>query len=220
LTGFLSRASAYVAAMPPAISGSRGHDAAFAVALALRHGFALSKAQARPIMQEFNARCEPPWSEKELEHKLDSAEKVTRHSKPRGYLLGERGPVPSSEAGPSVTMLNIDTSEPLPGESQPKSSGSAPGGPNSWKTAVLRSENSERSVPEDDQKDLDGLLAQLRQLKNDGAVRNMADAEVYASLIKAFGATYTGVATSQTEMKCRVLKNSRGTEPANGVVES
>ena len=96
-----SRASAYVANMPPAVSGSHGHDATFAVALALCHGFALSSAQARPIMQEFNARCEPPWSEKELEHKLDSAGKVTRHSQPRGYLLGERasGPSPSSPAG-------------------------------------------------------------------------------------------------------------------------
>ena len=61
--------------------------------LALVHGFALSRAQAWPIMLEFNARCDPPWSEKELAHKLDDAAKLARHSKPRGHLLGERGPV-------------------------------------------------------------------------------------------------------------------------------
>jgi hypothetical protein len=102
--------------MPPAVSGNHGHDATFAVALALVHGFALSKVQARSIMLEFNARCDPPWSEKELEHKLDSAAKVTRHSKPRGYMLGERGSAMSSQVEPSVTVLNVDTSEPLPGK--------------------------------------------------------------------------------------------------------
>jgi hypothetical protein len=124
---FLFRASAYVAAMPPAVSGNHGHDATFAVALALCHGFALSNAQALPVMQEFNARCDPPWNERELEHKLESASKVTRHSRPRGYLLGERGPDPSAaKAGPAVTVLNVDPDEPLPGEKrQPRSMANA-----------------------------------------------------------------------------------------------
>jgi hypothetical protein len=90
--------------------------------LALCHGFALSKAQAWPIMQEFNARCKPPWNERELEHKLDHAAKVTRHPQHRGYLLGERGHVPPSPAqpGPAVARaLDIEMSEPLPGASQP-----------------------------------------------------------------------------------------------------
>jgi hypothetical protein len=41
---------------------------------------------------------------------------ASRHSKPRGYLLGERGSVTSSEVELSVTILNVDTSEPLPGK--------------------------------------------------------------------------------------------------------
>ena len=191
VTDVIFRAFSYVAAMPPAIAGSRGHDAAFAVALALRHGFALSKAQAQPIIQEFNARCEPPWSEKELEHKLDSAGKVTRHPKPRGYLLGARGPAPSPESGPRVTVLNIDTSEPLPGESQPKS-------------AVLPSENSEISIPSVPDAELTPeqlaearrIAAELKRLRRDGAISNMADAQFYATLLKAFGASITGFATS------------------------
>ena len=102
LTSLLARASAYVAAMPPAISGNRGHDATFAVASALVHGFALSRDQAWPIMLEFNARCDPPWSEKDLEHKLDDATKLTRHSKPRGHLLGERFPVTSQQSRAAI----------------------------------------------------------------------------------------------------------------------
>ena len=102
--------------MPPAISGNHGHDATFAVALALVHGFALSRDQAWPIMLEFNARCDPPWSKKDLDHKLDDATKLARHSKPRGYLLGERGPATSPQSKPVVMAFDVDTSEPLPGE--------------------------------------------------------------------------------------------------------
>ena len=116
LNSLVSMASAYVAGMPPAISGNHGQDATFAVAVALMHGFALPRAQAWPVMLEFNARCDPPWSKKDLEHKLDDAAKVSRHSKPRGYLLGERGPVaPPEEAEPSVTVFDVDPDEPLPG---------------------------------------------------------------------------------------------------------
>ena len=100
----------------PAISGNRGHDATFAVAAVLVHGFAFSRDLAWPIMLEFNARCDPPWSEKDLDHKLDDATKLARHSKPRGYLLGERGPATPPQSKPVVMAFDVDTSEPLPGE--------------------------------------------------------------------------------------------------------
>ena len=90
----LTRARNYVAAIPPAISGNRGHDATFAVAVALMHGFALHREQAWPILREYNQRCLPPWSEPELAHKLDDAAKLTRHSKPRGYLLAGKQILP------------------------------------------------------------------------------------------------------------------------------
>lgn len=62
----------------------------------LVHGFALSQAEASPIMAEYNLRCTPPWSERELLYKLNSAEK-TVHDKARGYLL-EGDPLPSHVA--------------------------------------------------------------------------------------------------------------------------
>jgi putative DNA primase/helicase len=72
--------------MPAAISGHGGHDATFAVARALMHGFALSQEQAWPILLDYNSRCVPPWSVAELNHKLESASKLDRAAKPRGHL--------------------------------------------------------------------------------------------------------------------------------------
>jgi hypothetical protein len=81
----VARARAYVRSMPPAVSGQRGHDTTFRVAIALVRGFALSNAEALPILEEFNARCVPPWSERELEHKLHDAARSDRLQ--LGYLL-------------------------------------------------------------------------------------------------------------------------------------
>lgn len=91
------RARRCVATMQPAVSGSHGHDATFAVACALVHGFALSLADALPIMQEFNLRCAPPWSDRDLDYKLRSAEK-SGHDKPRGHLIGTDSPLPARAA--------------------------------------------------------------------------------------------------------------------------
>ncbi|MCC6805826.1 MAG: bifunctional DNA primase/polymerase [Deltaproteobacteria bacterium] len=80
----LARARAYIGAMPGAVSGKRGHDTTFRVALALVRGFGLAVEEAWPIFHEYNARCVPPWSERELGHKLIEADKARL---PLGYLL-------------------------------------------------------------------------------------------------------------------------------------
>lgn len=76
----------YVAKMDVAVSGSGGHAATFAVACALVKGFGLSIDQARPVLEEYSQRCDPPWSERELEHKLQQADTVP-DSRPRGWLI-------------------------------------------------------------------------------------------------------------------------------------
>lgn len=68
----LERARAYVAKCPPAISGASGHDQTFAVACALVK-FGLSASDAWSALCEFNMRCVPPWTERELQHKLQDA---------------------------------------------------------------------------------------------------------------------------------------------------
>lgn len=75
-TDRLGRARKYVEKMPPAISGQGGHDATFAVARKLVQDCELSDSEAWSVLCEFNQRCVPPWSEKELQHKLKSAQKA------------------------------------------------------------------------------------------------------------------------------------------------
>src|SRR5574338_949605 len=72
----VKRARAYIDRMPAAISGSRGHDATFAVARKLVQDFSLGEGEAWSLLLEYNQRCQPPWNEKELRHKLESAKKA------------------------------------------------------------------------------------------------------------------------------------------------
>jgi hypothetical protein len=67
------RARAYLAHIEGAISGQRGHDRTMRVAGVLIQKFRLSIEQALPLFLEWNEQCEPPWSEKELLHKLQDA---------------------------------------------------------------------------------------------------------------------------------------------------
>jgi putative DNA primase/helicase len=49
-------------------------------------GFGLTVSEARPILTEWNAQCEPPWSAGEIEHKLNDADEKP-DDKPRGFLF-------------------------------------------------------------------------------------------------------------------------------------
>ncbi len=78
----LNRARAYLANLPPAISGQGGHNATFRAACwTVRFG--LSDGDALALLREFNQRCQPPWTEKDLAHKLRDARKVVRPTLPR-----------------------------------------------------------------------------------------------------------------------------------------
>lgn len=83
-TPLLERASKYIAKMDPAISGSNGHGAAFKVACVLCKGFGLDESEAFNLfMKEYNTRCNPEWSEREVRHKISSA---LRQPGSTGYL--------------------------------------------------------------------------------------------------------------------------------------
>ncbi len=82
----VNRARRYVAKCLPAISGRGGHTSTFAVAQALVRGFELSEAQALEILlAEYNPRCLPPWSARELRHKVRQA--ASRGHMPPGSIL-------------------------------------------------------------------------------------------------------------------------------------
>lgn len=69
----VDRARKYLAKMPPAISGQGGHDRTFHAACVLVIDFGLSDDDALALLAEYNGRCVPPWTEKELQHKIESA---------------------------------------------------------------------------------------------------------------------------------------------------
>lgn len=93
------RARRYLAALPPAIAGSGGHDATFKAACALVHGFSMDTAAALPLLRDWNGtHCTPPWSENELRHKLETAAQSVPQ-RGRGYLLKEGDTPPAAGRG-------------------------------------------------------------------------------------------------------------------------
>ena len=71
----LDTVKAYLGKLPPAISGAGGHAATFAAACwSVRFG--LSDADALASLLEYNRRCQPPWTENDLAHKLCDARRV------------------------------------------------------------------------------------------------------------------------------------------------
>lgn len=70
----VDRARAYLRKVPGAIAGQSGHDWTFHAAALLIIDFALTIDDALPLLQEWNETCQPPWSDSELMHKLESVD--------------------------------------------------------------------------------------------------------------------------------------------------
>lgn len=77
------RARSYLTKMPCAVSGQDGHGRTYHAACVLCLGFGLGEFDALSLLQEWNIGCEPPWSEKELLHKVRCA---LKESGDRDYL--------------------------------------------------------------------------------------------------------------------------------------
>ncbi|HEX7600617.1 MAG TPA: hypothetical protein VF316_03385, partial [Polyangiaceae bacterium] len=83
------RASRYLEKIPGAIQGQSGDLQTWGAALKIVRGFSLPPEVALDLLiAEYSPRCEPPWSDKELRHKVESAAKA---SLPDGFLLGDEG---------------------------------------------------------------------------------------------------------------------------------
>jgi hypothetical protein len=81
----VERAKRYLASVPPAIAGQHGDVHTFRICCRLVRGFALNDDQALHALEEWNARCQPPWSPEELLDKLRRAARYGRE--PVGGLL-------------------------------------------------------------------------------------------------------------------------------------
>lgn len=75
----LVRAHHYAEKIDPAVSGEHGHDTTFRAACALVRKFGeLSDDELMAALSDWNARCSPPWSERELLRKISQARSTTR----------------------------------------------------------------------------------------------------------------------------------------------
>ena len=84
----IERARRYLAALPPAVSGQHGDVTTFRACCRLVRGFLLSDDDALTLIHEWNSRCEPPWTERELVDKIRRARRYGRE--PLGGLLETR----------------------------------------------------------------------------------------------------------------------------------
>ncbi|MBI5092288.1 MAG: bifunctional DNA primase/polymerase [Candidatus Hydrogenedentes bacterium] len=109
------RCKAYLERIPDAVSGNGGHDATLRAACeAVR--FDLGESELWEVMQWFNAtKCQPPWTEKELRHKLTDAEAKAGHERGMrnrdngdGHALNTTGSPEASE-----TRNVVASTEPL-----------------------------------------------------------------------------------------------------------
>jgi hypothetical protein len=82
----LERAALWLAKVPPAVSGQNGHSTTYTAAVGLVHGFQLGCGDAMTLLSEWNLSCQPPWSDKDLAHKLREASSRS-HDKPAGHLI-------------------------------------------------------------------------------------------------------------------------------------
>jgi len=70
-------AKTYLDTLPGAVSGAGGHNTTLRAACWLVK-CGLGDSEALDLLRGFNRRCDPPWTEKELAHKLaDARRKVT-----------------------------------------------------------------------------------------------------------------------------------------------
>ena len=81
----VERARRYLACLEPAIAGRHGDLHTFRVCCRIARGFDLSDDPALSALREWNLRCDPPWSERDLREKLARARKYGRE--PVGRFL-------------------------------------------------------------------------------------------------------------------------------------
>lgn len=74
----IERARRYLAKVEPAIAGQHGDLHTFKVCCRIVRGFALADDDAVALLSEWNARCAPPWGERELRDKVRRARNYGR----------------------------------------------------------------------------------------------------------------------------------------------
>lgn len=76
----VERARRYLAKVGPAIAGQHGDLHTFKVCCRIVRGFSLSDDDALAILNEWNSRWTPPWTERELKDKINRARRYGRET--------------------------------------------------------------------------------------------------------------------------------------------
>lgn len=84
-----ARAAAYLERHDLAVSGAGGHAVTFLAAQRVVRGFDLDRETAFRLLLRWNARCSPPWSDRELRRKIVQADETG--TMVRGVLRDARG---------------------------------------------------------------------------------------------------------------------------------
>jgi hypothetical protein len=108
------RARAYVfsSGFPGSIAGQKGHDALYRCACELVDGFGLGRNEALAILREWNqAKARPPESEKQVQHKLDDANK--NHPQPSLRRLNADRPIGPTRPGPATGSVVLPADPPI-----------------------------------------------------------------------------------------------------------
>lgn len=74
------RARSYLYRCEPAVAGNGGDRTTFRTAAILVNDFGLDDESAYNLLAEWNTRCDPPWSEKELRDKVQHARNYAKKS--------------------------------------------------------------------------------------------------------------------------------------------
>lgn len=122
-TSAVERCWKYVEKMPDAIEGQDGSGRTYAVACKCFE-FGLSDGDAMELMQRFNSsKCSPPWTDRELQHKLAGAKQrvieagefgaiVRDDRQPLAHHRGATAPMQADATGSSSTIVDTTPEQP------------------------------------------------------------------------------------------------------------
>jgi hypothetical protein len=213
------QARKYIESAPEAISGSGGHLTTLRVARSLYNGFALDRQEVLEGLRAYNLRLSDKWSDRELEHKADSAAAET-YDKPRGWMLGgeQSGPreiymTPAKTATEGAKRVEkgqefrhkyiLAPVAPLRSQSPRNTGAHAVGFQESERTGASGADvcatyqESERTVAtgaDDELGEAQRIAGELVKMHRDGAIKGAGDPEArfYAAVLHTFGGTYVG----------------------------
>lgn len=117
------RAVAWLESCDPSIQGEHGSGKLAYAACGATKGFLLSDGDALGALREWNQRCSPPWSERELDHAIDYQRTNGRAFAPGELLRAER-----RSPGPAAPPRDDDAAERAAIEDDaPENAGRSPG---------------------------------------------------------------------------------------------